>query len=150
MGILDFFSKKSHLSDFFTISLYNIFKYRPVFVSNEVERDVFFEKYELDLKQLEMSLFHKVEICKFMNGEYSLEFISRKKDISEDLKSFISFMINKVGLDDTGKGDITEDDIEDCKDGIFIRVWSNKGVVISQEKECMRLVINMSFWRLKC
>lgn len=119
--------EKEDIADFFTVNIYDIFKYDPKSVRKGRGSDGCpIEIFELELPELELSTFFKVEILQYENKQYDLVFISNIDEIRDDLRSFIDFSCKAFGLDFMKKGSIGANDLRDAALGVFSRIWYNK------------------------
>lgn len=140
MGLFDFFRKgnkenetkqyfsspKTCISDFFSVDINNLYSYNPVLINKEISftgNEV--EYYSLRLKQLELNLFYEIEIVKVASNECNITFKGKSNIVSEELKQFISFYVKEHGLDNSGDGEITNNDILSAQSHRFSRMWNN-------------------------
>jgi hypothetical protein len=117
--------QKEDACDFFSVDIYNIFKHKPELLEKGEDaegRPV--EKYTLELKPLELAVFHRVNVIKYETGHYDLCFSSKTNKVSEELKEFINYCANVLGLDFMQKGVFSNtEDVRDIRLGVFSRVW---------------------------
>jgi|GEM_PF-2954815 len=119
--------EKESIGDFFTIDIYNIFRYE---VKQVTDYPYLYrmpvEVYSFKPRDLELSTFFRVDVVKFESGNYDLIFRSNINEIREDLKTFVDFCITYLGPDFMNKGSIDEKDVRDASLGVFSRIWYNK------------------------
>jgi hypothetical protein len=119
--------EEKDIAYFFTVDIYDIFKYNPKSVrkGNGADgRPV--EVFELELPELELSAFFKVEILQYENERYDLVFISNTNEVGDRLKKFIDFSCKTFGPDFMKKGSFNANDLRDAALGVFSRIWYNK------------------------
>ncbi|MDR1402275.1 MAG: hypothetical protein LBJ60_01055 [Tannerellaceae bacterium] len=119
--------EKEDIADFFTVSIYDIFKHNPESVrKGRGTNGCPVEIFELKLSELELSTFSKVEILRYENKQYDLVFISRTNEIRDNLKNFIDFSCKAFGPDFMQKGSFNANDLRDAALGVFSRIWYNR------------------------
>jgi hypothetical protein len=118
--------EEEDVADFFTVNIYDIFKYEPVSIRKDKGANGRpAEIFELELPELELSVFFKVEIHLYENKCYDLVFISRTNEASDRLKQFIDFSGKVFGPDFMQKGSFNANDLRDAALGVFSRIWYN-------------------------
>ncbi|MDR0748779.1 MAG: hypothetical protein LBF62_04320 [Tannerellaceae bacterium] len=119
--------EEEDIADFFTIDIYDIFKYNPISVRKGKGVNGYpVEIFELELPGLELSTFFKVEILHYENKRYDLVFVSNTNAAGDRLKKFIDFSCKVFGPDFMQKGSFNADDLRDATLGVFSRIWYNK------------------------
>jgi hypothetical protein len=119
--------EKEDVADFFTVNIYDIFKYGPEPVRKGKGANGHpVEIFELELPELELSAFFKVEIHQYENKKYDLVFISNTNEAGDRLKQFIDFSGKAFGPDFMQKGSFNANDLRDAALGVFSRIWYNK------------------------
>ncbi|MDR1624393.1 MAG: hypothetical protein LBS04_05410 [Tannerellaceae bacterium] len=119
--------EEEDIADFFIVDIYDIFKYNPKSVrkgKGANGRPV--EIFELELPELELSTFFKVEILHYENKRYDLVFASNTNKAGDCLKKFIDFSCKTFGPDFMQKGSFNANDLRDAALGVFSRIWYNK------------------------
>ncbi|WP_418993822.1 hypothetical protein [Barnesiella intestinihominis] len=114
-----------NIYDFFTIDIQNIFKYLPLFIKSELnEFGSPINRFHLELMEMEMDMFDKVEIILHPNNEKTITFIGFPGYLSEAAYNFINFCVKEFGKDLSGEGFITKDDMQRIFLGqYFSRMW---------------------------
>jgi hypothetical protein len=119
--------EEEDVADFFTINIYDIFKYEPRPVRKDKDANGHpVEIFELELPELELSAFFKVYILHYENRQYDLVFVSNINEAGESLKKFIDFSCKAFGPDFMQKGSFNANDLRDAALGVFSRIWYNK------------------------
>jgi hypothetical protein len=119
--------EEEDVADFFTVNIYDIFKYEPKPVRKGKGANGHpVEIFELELPELELSAFFKVEIHQYENKRYDLVFISHTNEAGDRLKQFIDFSGKVFGPDFMQKGSFNDNDLRDAALGVFSRIWYNK------------------------
>ncbi|MDR1203073.1 MAG: hypothetical protein LBL58_15785 [Tannerellaceae bacterium] len=119
--------EEEDVADFFTVNIYDMFKYEPVSVRKGKGANGHpVEIFELELPELELSAFFKVEIHQYENKRYDLVFISKTNEAGDRLKQFIDFSGKAFGPDFMQKGNFNANDLRDTALGVFSRIWYNK------------------------
>lgn len=111
---------------FFSIDIYNIFKYKPQLLGEVAVNGKPAEKYTLKLKDLELDTFYKVEILKYKNEKYDLVFMGNVNEIRNGIIEFIDFCLKAYGPDFMNRGSISPEDRRDLSMGVFSRIWYNR------------------------
>lgn len=114
------------ISDFFYIDIHNIFQYKPKYSHTETAKfgnEV--KHYILRLNRLELGLFFEIEILEVAENELNFIFKGRSNSITPDLERFIKFYVDKNGLDNSGMGEIEQNEILNLPRHFFSRFWNN-------------------------
>ena len=82
-----------------------------------------------------MGIFNEIQINEFGNNDQTLIFKSDKNILSKELKQFIRFCLDKFGLDDINKGEITDNDLYHIQRGIFSRMWTKNNVWVDNNSD---------------
>ncbi|MDR3141529.1 MAG: hypothetical protein LBU37_07390 [Tannerellaceae bacterium] len=119
--------EEEDIADFFTVNIYDIFKYNPESAGKGKGANGHpAELFELELPELELSAFFKVEILRYENQRYDLVFASNTNEIGDRLKKFIDFSCKAFGPDFMRKGSFNANDLRDVPLGVFSRIWYGK------------------------
>lgn len=146
MGFLELFKSKTHsnnivsdlknIEDFFNIDIHRLFDLSPRFeYSNKNKEGITVSHYSLKINPSQLSIFNQIEIISWKGkSTVNLVFQSESNTVSNELKSFIDFCVEKYGLDNLQRGSIVEKDYAHLGIGTFSRMWGNN-VWISNDGE---------------
>ncbi len=133
MGLFNFKKARKINSeyDFFKIDVGNIFQYPDIhFIKVEQNKlGQFINKYCMQLKDIELSMFDRLEIIYHETGSKTLVFSGKYNKLSNEAIDFINFCAEKYGPDvlNSGcSGKVTKQDLSAIMNGItFSRMWSD-------------------------
>lgn len=93
------------------------------------------------LNPIELDMFGRLDITKFPDGSIWLDFFSEKYAPTKPAMDFMAYCTQLWGVDSKGRGNPSDKDVIDLRNGTFGRTWQNVKMVQIKLPECLSLSV---------
>ncbi|MDE6037833.1 MAG: hypothetical protein K2G05_06185, partial [Duncaniella sp.] len=93
------------------------------------------------LEPVELDMFSTLDITKFPDGSVWLDFLSEKYAPTKSAMDFMAYCTQLWGVDSKGRGNPSNQDVIDLRNGTFGRTWPNVKIVQIKRPECPMLSV---------
>ena len=95
----------------------------------------------IQLNPIELDMFSTLDITRLPDGSIWLDFLSEKYAPTKQAMDFMAYCTQLWGVDSKGRGNPSDKDVIDLRNGTFGRTWQNVKMVQIKLPECLSLSV---------